>query len=74
MEFNITLETAKSIRLGRRSNKPRPLLISPIETYTRRLMLRNAKELRNNKFFKNVFIAPDLTPSLEKITNRIDKI
>jgi len=68
-EFNISLETTKCIRLGRRSNKPRPLLISPIEISTRSLILRNAKELRNSTSFKRVFIAPDLTPQ-ERLHNK----
>ena len=68
-EFNISLDTTKCFRLGRRSNKPRPLLILPTEISTRRLILRNAKVVRNSTSFKNVFIAPDLTPQ-ERLQNK----
>ena len=37
-ELNISLETTKCFCLGRRSSKPRPLLISPTEISTRRLI------------------------------------
>ena len=69
-EFNITsLETTKCFRLGKQSNKPRPLLISLTDNSIRRQILRNAKTLWNSNSHKNVFISPDLTPQ-ERATNK----
>jgi len=69
-EFKITnLETTKCYRLGKQSNKQRPLLIKLSDSSTRRQILRNAKTLRNSSTYKNVFISPDLTPQ-ERASNK----
>ena len=69
-KFKITsLETIKCYRLGKRNNKPRPLLIMLSNSSVRRQILRNAKSLRNGSTHKNVFISPDLTPQ-ERVSNK----
>ena len=63
-EIKVTgVKVNRSIRLGRRQgDKPRLLLVSIHDYDQKKLILRNAKILRESMIWGNIYISPDLTP------------
>ena len=72
-QFNIeNINISKVIRIGRSTNnKPRPLLVTLLDDSSRRYILQNAKSLRNNSTYNNVYISPDLTPKEREINRQL---
>ena len=62
-ELHHDVQVIKSLRLGKRSDKPRPLLVMCNDECERRKILLNAKLLKQstNEIAKKVFIAADMT-------------
>ena len=72
-QFNTeNINISKAIRIGRSTNgRPRPLLVTLLDDSSRRYILQNAKSLRNNSTYNNVYISPDLTPKEREINRQL---
>lgn len=51
----------KTVRLGRRADKPRPLLLKISDLNTKPELLKNIRNLKGNAVYRQVRVAKDLT-------------